>query len=82
LQTIGKELGVSAVVTGRVLKRGDTLIVQTELVETQRGSQLWGQQYWKGASMLQQSVRGIQRISQHGLLRKSIDTRFNLDSRR
>jgi serine/threonine protein kinase/tetratricopeptide (TPR) repeat protein len=45
LKKIGKELGVSAVVTGRVLKRGDTLIVQAELVETQKGSQLWGKQY-------------------------------------
>jgi eukaryotic-like serine/threonine-protein kinase len=45
LQKIGQELGVSAVVTGRVLQRGDTLIVQAELVETQKGSQLWGQQY-------------------------------------
>jgi tetratricopeptide (TPR) repeat protein len=45
LQKVGQDLGVSAVVTGRVLQRGDTLIVQTELVETQKGSQLWGQQY-------------------------------------
>src|SRR5215467_2241012 len=45
LQKIGQDLGVNAVVTGRVLQRGDTLIVQTELVETQKGSQIWGQQY-------------------------------------
>ncbi len=45
LQKVGQDLGVSAVVAGRVLQRGDTLIVQTELVETQKGSQLWGQQY-------------------------------------
>ena len=45
LQKIGKDLVVSAVVTGRLLQRGDTLIVQTDLVETQKGSQLWGQQY-------------------------------------
>jgi len=45
LQKIAHDLGVSAVVTGRVSQRGDTLIVQTELVEAGKGSQLWGQQY-------------------------------------
>jgi serine/threonine protein kinase len=45
VQKVGRDLGVSALVTGRVLQRGDTLIVQTELVETEKGSQLWGQQY-------------------------------------
>jgi len=45
LQKVGRDLGVSALVTGRILQRGDTLIVQAELVETEKGSQLWGQQY-------------------------------------
>src|SRR5215467_8051145 len=45
LQKIARDLGVRAVVTGRVSQRGDALIVQTELVEAEKGSQLWGQQY-------------------------------------
>src|SRR5215467_9084582 len=45
LQKIARDLNVRAVVTGRVSQRGDTLIVQTELVEAEKGSQLWGQQY-------------------------------------
>ena len=45
LQKIGQELQVRAIVTGRLVQRGDTLIVQTELVEMEKGSQLWGQQY-------------------------------------
>jgi TolB-like protein/predicted Ser/Thr protein kinase len=45
LQKIARDLNVSAVVTGRVLQRGDTLIVQAELVDADKGSQLWGQQY-------------------------------------
>ncbi|HKN59986.1 MAG TPA: protein kinase [Candidatus Acidoferrales bacterium] len=45
LQKIAQDLHVNAVVTGRVLQRGDTLIVQTELVDAEKGSQLWGQQY-------------------------------------
>ena len=44
-QSIGRDLGVRAVVTGRVLQVGDTLDIQTELVDASTGSQLWGQRY-------------------------------------
>jgi serine/threonine protein kinase len=45
LQTIGTELNVRAVLGGRMLQRGDNLIIGTELVDVARQSQLWGQQY-------------------------------------
>jgi len=41
----GQELGVRAVLTGRMMQRGDTLIIGTELVNVADGSQLWGEQY-------------------------------------
>lgn len=44
-QTVGKELGVRAVLTGRVIQRGDGLSVNVELVDTRDNSQIWGQQY-------------------------------------
>lgn len=44
-QRIGQELGVRAALTGRVLQRGDQLIIKTELVDTEDGSHLWGEQY-------------------------------------
>ena len=44
-QTVGKELGVGAVLMGRVVQQGDTLNVQAELVDTANGTQIWGQQY-------------------------------------
>ncbi len=44
-KVVGHELGVRAVLTGRVLQRGDLLIIKTELVDTEDGSQLWGEQY-------------------------------------
>src|SRR5262245_50198104 len=43
--TIGRDLNVNAALTGKVLLRGDTLIVQAELVNVADGAQLWGQQY-------------------------------------
>lgn len=44
-QKIGRDLGVRAVVVGRVLSRGDSYVMQTELVDVSNGTQLWGNQY-------------------------------------
>jgi len=44
-QEIGRELGVRAVLLGRVLQLGDKLIIRTELVDAIDGSQLWGTRY-------------------------------------
>ncbi|MEK6322774.1 MAG: protein kinase [Acidobacteriota bacterium] len=44
-QSVGQELGVRAALTGRVLQRGDLLIIKAELVDTDDGSHLWGEQY-------------------------------------
>jgi TolB-like protein/DNA-binding winged helix-turn-helix (wHTH) protein/Tfp pilus assembly protein PilF len=41
----GHELGVDAVLTGRVTQRGDTLTIQADLISVADGSQLWGEQY-------------------------------------
>ena len=42
---VGNELGVRAVVTGRVLQPGDHLTIGIELVSVADGSQLWGERY-------------------------------------
>jgi serine/threonine-protein kinase len=44
-QQMGRELGVRALVTGRVLQRGEMLVIKVEMVDTQDGSHLWGEQY-------------------------------------
>jgi TolB-like protein len=44
-QKIAKELGVDALVTGRVLQWGEDLSVSAELVDTREDKQLWGEQY-------------------------------------
>jgi eukaryotic-like serine/threonine-protein kinase len=44
-QKVGHELHVAAVLAGRLQQRGDTLIVQAELVDVDKGAQLWGDQY-------------------------------------
>ncbi len=44
-QKVGQDLHVGALLTGRLLERGDTLVVQAELVDVAKGTQLWGAQY-------------------------------------
>jgi len=51
-QEVGRKLGVRAVLTGRVLSRGDALNIQTELVDVRDGSQLWGEQYQRSCADL------------------------------
>jgi non-specific serine/threonine protein kinase len=45
LQSVARELNVRAVMTGKVVQRGDSLIVQAELVDVPNDAQLWGGQY-------------------------------------
>ncbi|MFQ5739007.1 MAG: BTAD domain-containing putative transcriptional regulator [Acidobacteriota bacterium] len=44
-RTIGRELGVRAVLVGRVCHRGEKLIIGIELVDVADGAQLWAEQY-------------------------------------
>jgi TolB-like protein/tetratricopeptide (TPR) repeat protein len=44
-QTVGEQLGVETVLTGRVVQRGDSLTVQADLVNVADGTQLWGEQF-------------------------------------
>ena len=44
-QDAGQTLGVGAVLTGKVLQRGETLLVSVELVDVENGWQRWGAQY-------------------------------------
>ena len=40
-----RELGVDAILTGRVVQQGELLIVSAELTNTADGAQIWGQRY-------------------------------------
>lgn len=50
LQSAARELGVQAVLSGRILRRGETLVVKMELVDVESDAQVWGQQYAKHLS--------------------------------
>lgn len=52
-QTPGRELDVQAVLTGRIVQRGEMLIINAELVEVGSNNVLWGQQYNRKLSEIQ-----------------------------
>ena len=47
---VANKLGVGAIVTGRVTKQGDQLIVRAELIDARENKQLWGEQYTRKAT--------------------------------
>ena len=46
---VGRQLHVGAVVVGRLTEHGDTINVDTEMVDVSNGSQIWGEQYRRKA---------------------------------
>lgn len=58
-RTAGREMGVGAVMVGRVTKRGDVLLIQTELVRVADGARLWGGSYMRKVSELPAVQRDI-----------------------
>jgi Predicted integral membrane protein len=52
LQTIGKELNVQAILNGRVAQHADQLTLSLELVDVQKNSVIWTEQYQRNQSDL------------------------------
>jgi TolB-like protein/Tfp pilus assembly protein PilF/predicted Ser/Thr protein kinase len=58
---VAKDLKVQAVVTGRIVQRGDQLIVSSELIDARTNRNLWGDQYDRKLSdvlAVQQDITG------------------------
>jgi serine/threonine-protein kinase len=49
-QIIGRELNVRVLLSGKVLQRGDRLMVQAELVDTLERKQVWGERFNRSVS--------------------------------
>ena len=54
---VGTELGVNAVISGRMVQRGDNLTISVELVDVRNNKTLWGEQYERKLA----DLLGIQR---------------------
>jgi serine/threonine-protein kinase len=58
---VGQELGVNAVLSGRIIQRGDNLTISAELVDVRDNKLLWGEQYDRKMSDLLATQREISR---------------------
>jgi TolB-like protein len=59
VQKVGNELNVEALLTGRVVQRGDTIQVRADLTNVQDNTEIWGEQYERPAAdiiSLQQQI--------------------------
>ena len=56
---VGTELGVQAVMSGRLVQRGDDLSISVELLDVRNNSLLWGEQYNRKMSELLATQREI-----------------------
>jgi TolB-like protein/Tfp pilus assembly protein PilF len=71
-QAVARDLGVRALLVGKVTQRGDDLLVSAELVDTRDNSHIWGEQYNRKLSGLLALQKEISReISDKLRLRSS-----------
>lgn len=61
VQEAANKLGVEAIVTGRIVERGDNLQISVEMVNAGEGTQMWGEQYNRRAADLQRIQSEISR---------------------
>jgi eukaryotic-like serine/threonine-protein kinase len=61
VQKVGKDLAVDALLTGRVVERGETIQVTAELTNVEDNTEMWGEHYERKSSdilSLQQQITG------------------------
>ena len=59
--TVGTQLGVHAVLSGRIVQRGENITISAELVDVRHNKLLWGEQYERKMSEVLQTQREIAR---------------------
>ena len=78
-EVVARTLNVRAILTGKVVQKGEDLHIQTELVDAVRKSQLWGQQYVRKISDILDIRREVvKEVSNRLELRLSTDDNAQL----
>lgn len=81
LRSIGRELNVRSILTGRVHRRGDTVSIQVDLIDVANVSQLWGRHYDRKISdilLVQQDISND--IFENLRLKLSVEEKKQLDA--
>jgi len=58
-EKIGNELGVDAVMSGRLIQRGDDLTISVDLIDVRNKKTIWGEQFQRKMSDLLATQREI-----------------------
>lgn len=58
-EKVGNELGVDAVMSGRLIQRGDNLAISVDLIDVRNKKTLWGEQFERKTSDLVSTTREI-----------------------
>ncbi len=59
VQKVASDLGVNAVMSGRMVQRGDNLTISVELIDAKKNQLLWGEQFERKTSELLTTQREI-----------------------
>jgi|GEM_PF-127351 len=79
---VGRDLGVRAVLTGRLMQLADRMVIRLEMVDVNDGSQLWSDSYTcKPAEILDLETEISREISEKLLLRLTNEERKQLARR-
>ncbi|HKY03510.1 MAG TPA: tetratricopeptide repeat protein, partial [Blastocatellia bacterium] len=81
LRSIGRELNVRSILTGRVHRRGDTVSIQVDLIDVANVSQIWGRHYDRKISdilLVQQDISND--IFENLRLKLSVEEKKQLDA--
>lgn len=79
---VGAELSVRAVFTGRLLQRGENLVIKAELVDASDGALLWAEQYSrKSGDIFELEDEIARQISEHLKVKLSSEQRQGLAKR-
>src|SRR6185436_14041835 len=79
---IGADLGVSAVLIGKLVERGNRLVIKTELVDAGDGSHLWSESYdCEHSSIFEVESEISKEISEKLQLRLTTEERRRLSKR-
>lgn len=81
-QKIGEDLGVRSIVTGRILRLGEQVIIRAEMVDVKEGWQIWGEQYHRTLSdVLTIQAEIAEEISSKLMLRITADGKRRITTR-
>lgn len=81
-QEVGNKLNVKSVLTGRIIRNGDELNVQLDLIDVEKQSQIWGNQYRRNiADVLALQDEIVNEISSRLRLTLATETKQRLAKR-